>query len=137
MKIKLDKNKGFLPTRAHEDDAGLDILASEDAVIPPNDFATVETGLHVEIPKGCVGLLTSKSGLMTKHGITSRGTIDCGYTGEIRVTLFNGSSEQYEVHKGDKISQLVILPIITPDLVLVDDLGETDRGDNGFGSTGR
>lgn len=136
MRIVLDAG-AKMPTRAHPDDAGLDIYASESMAIPPMHYATVETGVHVEIPKGCVGLLTSKSGLMSKQGITSRGTIDCGYTGAIRVTLFNHGLDWRMVRKGDKISQLVILPILTPNLEAVDSLGETERGDCGFGSTGR
>lgn len=136
MKIMLDEG-AQMPTRAHPTDAGLDIYAAEPALIPDGFYGTVRTGVHVEIPEGCVGLLTSKSGLMSKKGITSRGTIDCGYTGEIKVTLYNSSAFPYSVHKGDKISQLVILPILTPELEVVDRLSETDRGDNGFGSTGR
>ena len=95
-----------------------------------------DAGVHVQIPPGYVGLITSKSGLMGK-GITSRGTIDSGYTGSIKAVLYNHSNESYLVRKGDKITQLVLLPIITPELELVDALEETDRADGGFGSTGR
>lgn len=136
MKIKLDDG-AKLPTRAHPDDAGLDIYSAEDATVNPKDFVTIRTGVHCEIPQGCVGLLTSKSGIMARSGVTSRGTIDSGYTGEIKVTLFNHSYEPFAVRKGDKITQLVILPILTPVLELADELESTDRGDNGFGSTGR
>lgn len=134
MKIKL--SGGRMPTRAHPRDGGLDIYAAERKIIRANDFVVVETGTHIQIPPGCVGLLTSKSGLMCK-GITCRGTIDRGYTGSIKAVLFNNSGRDYIVEKGDKVTQLVILKCEFPELELVDSLEETDRGDNGFGSTGR
>ena len=126
-----------MPTRAYPTDAGLDLYAKEEAVIFPDTVKTVETGVHVEIPSGYVGLLTSKSGLMSKKGVTSRGTIDSGYTGAIRVTLINHGDRTLKIKAGDKISQLVILPIITPEIEVVDSLGKTARGSKGFGSTGR
>ena len=92
---------------------------------------------HIEIPEGYVGLVKSKSGLMVNHGITTDGTIDAHYTGAIKVCLFNNGGSKYEVKKGDKIAQLVILKCELPELELVDSLEETDRGDCGFGSTGR
>lgn len=136
MKIMLDKG-AIMPTRAHPYDAGLDLYAAERKVIPARAFVSVETGTHIEIPPRCVGLLTSKSGLMAKHGLTCRGTIDCGYTGSIKAVVFNHSGRDYIIEKGDKVTQLVILPCRLPELVLVDSLEETDRGDGGFGSTGR
>ena len=136
MKIMLDEG-AKMPTRAHPYDAGLDLYAAERKVIRAKDFETVETGTHLEIPKGCVGLLTSKSGLMANYGITCRGTIDCGYVGSIKAVLFNHSSKDYIVEKGDKVTQLVVLPCWLPDPEQVESLEETDRGNNGFGSTGR
>lgn len=136
MKIKLDKG-AFMPTRAHEDDAGLDIYAMEDKIVPLFGSAIFDTGVHIELPKGTVGMLKSKSGLNVKHGLTSEGVIDVGYTGSICVKLYNNGYLPYKVKKGDKISQLVIMPILTPTLELVEDLGETERGSGGFGSTGR
>ena len=135
MKIQLDQN-ALTPTRAHETDAGLDLRSMENGLIFPKSHKVFRTGLHAEIPRNCVGMLTSKSGLMSK-GITSRGTIDSGFTGDIRAVLFNHSWWFKRIRKGQKITQLVIMPIITPPLELVDSLEETDRGDNGFGSTGR
>ena len=82
-------------------------------------------------------MITSKSGLMAKEGITSRGTIDCGYAGSIQAVLFNHSRKDYRVEKGQKITQLVIMPIITPELELVDRLEDTERGEGGFGSSGK
>ena len=92
---------------------------------------------NVEIPKGYVGFLKSKSGLNIKDGITGEGVIDAGYTGSIKVKLYNNSFYLKKFKKGDKIIQLVILPIFTPELQKVDKFAETERGDNGFGSTGR
>lgn len=134
MKVKLDDG-AFVPTRAHEDDAGLDIYAPKRTVIFPCSQESIDTGVHVAIPKGYVGMITSKSGLMAK-GITCRGTIDSGYTGSIKAVLYNDSPSRVVIERGQKITQLVILPIITPEPELVETLEETDRGDGGFGSTG-
>lgn len=136
MKIVLDKG-AIMPTRAHETDAGLDIYARERKLIRANSSAVFDTGVHVELPVGTVGMLKSKSGLNVKHGLTSEGVIDVGYTGSICVKLYNLSQTDYIVEVGDKISQLVILPILTPDLEQVESLEDTDRGNGGFGSTGR
>lgn len=135
MKIQLDPG-AIMPTRGHATDAGLDLYAMETGYVYAGGQAIFDTGVHVQIPPGYVGLITSKSGLMGK-GITSRGTIDSGYTGSIKAVLYNHSRESYLVHKGDKITQLVLLPIITPELELVEALEETSRADGGFGSTGR
>lgn len=136
MKIKLD-NGAYTPTRAHSADAGLDIYSRERKIVRAHDSECFDTGVHIEIPRGYVGFLKSKSGLNVKHGLTSEGVIDSGYTGSICVKLYNNSDKPYIVNQGDKISQLVILPIITPELELVDSLNDTERGDGGFGSTGR
>lgn len=136
MKIKLDEG-AFMPTRAHDTDAGLDLYSRETVVVSAKESVTFDTGVHIELPPDTVGFLKSKSGLNVKHGITSEGVIDEGYTGSIAVKLYNHSGYDYKVNQGDKISQLVILPIIKPDLEVVDSLDETDRGDNGFGSSGR
>lgn len=136
MKIMLDEG-ARMPTRAHEMDAGLDLYAREDAIIEAKDYCTFDTGVHVEIPEGYVGFLKSKSGLNVKHSITSEGVIDAGYTGSIVVKLYNNGGWEYRVKAGDKISQLVILPYASVPLELVDSLDDTDRGDNGFGSSGR
>ena len=136
MRIVLDEG-AKMPTRAHEYDAGLDLYAIEDGYIRCNQSRTFDTGVHVEIPEGYVGFIKSKSGLMVNHGIVTDGTIDAHYTGSIKVCLFNHGGSKYEVKKGDKIAQLVIVPCLLPELELVDSLEDTDRGDNGFGSTGR
>lgn len=106
-------------------------------IIPAKESAVFDTGVHVELPEGTAGFLKSKSGLNTKHGITSEGVIDVGYTGSIVAKLYNHSGMDYKVNAGDKITQLVIVPILTPEIKMVKSLGETDRGNNGFGSTGK
>ena len=134
MKIKIDRWANF-PVREHNTDGGLDLRAKIGGWIFPKCRKVFGTGFHCAIPEGYVGMLTSKSGLMAK-GITSRGTIDCGYTGEVRAVLFNHSWRFVRIKPAQKITQLVILPIITPELELVDDLEATERGNGGFGSTG-
>lgn len=136
VKVVLDKG-AKLPTRGHEDDAGLDVYTPEMLIIKPKKAVTVDTGVHIQIPKGYVGFLKSKSGLNVKQSLLSEGVIDSGYTGSIRVKLYNHGEVPAIINPGEKISQLVLLPIITPDLEVVDALPETERGDGGFGSTGR
>lgn len=136
VRVKLDAG-AKMPTRAHAHDAGLDLYARETQIVPARESAKFDTGVHIELPVGTAGFLKSKSGLNVNHGITSEGVIDAGYTGSIVVKLYNNSGYDYTVNAGDKISQLVILPIYTPVPVLVDDLEETERGNGGFGSTGR
>ena len=135
IKIMLDPG-AIMPTRAHSTDAGLDLYATEDAVIFRDGSYTFDSGVHVAIPEGYVGFLKSKSGLNINQGIQSAGVIDAGYTGSIRVKLYNHGSGMVHIKKGQKISQLVLLPIITPELEVVDSLEETERGNGGFGSSG-
>ena len=135
MKIMLEK--GAKVSRAHPWDAGLDLFSRESCTLWPNDSAVFDTGVHVEIPEGYYGEIRSRSGLMCKNDIVTDGTIDSHYVGSIRVKLFNLGQKPYRVHAGDKIAQLVIVPCLLPELELVDSLEETDRGDGGFGSTGR
>ena len=136
MKIKLDKG-AYMPTRAHDTDAGLDLYAMERAYIAARSGAKIDTGVHIQLPPGTAGLLVSKSGLNVKHHLTSTGLIDEQYTGSIAVKLYNHGWNGYYVEEGDKVSQLVIIPVLKPELELVDELEETERGDGGFGSTGR
>lgn len=136
MKIKLDE-VAYMPTRAHDADAGFDLYSPVARELKPNGWTKIDTGVHFEIPKGYVGFIKSKSGLNVKFGITSEGVIDSGYTGSVVVKLYSRFDRTYHIDKGQKISQIVFLPIYTPDLEVVDDLEKTDRGDNGFGSSGR
>lgn len=133
--VKLD-TEAQMPTRAHHGDAGLDLYAMNSATVRPHTVELFDTGVHVAIPFGFVGMITSRSGLMTR-GITSRGTIDSGYRGSIHIALINHTDEPFEVQKGDRISQLVIIPCALPIPVEVDELPTTERGEDGFGSTGK
>lgn len=137
MKIMLDKG-AYMPVRGHKDDAGLDLRTPVPFGIEPGGSVTIDTGVHVEIQPGLVGMLKSKSGLNVKHGITSEGVIDAGYTGSIVAKLYNHGETCVVFGAGDKITQLVILPVYIPDeLVVVDKFEDTERGSGGFGSTGR
>lgn len=136
MKVVLDVD-AYMPDRAHELDAGYDLRTPYSYAIQPGCSGTIDTGVHVQIPQGYVGFLKSKSGLNVKHSITGEGVIDAGYTGTIKVKLYNNSIRTYHFKRGDKIIQLVILPIYTPELEQVDSLEETERGNGGFGSSGR
>jgi dUTP pyrophosphatase len=141
MKIMLDKG-AKMPTRAHPWDGGLDLYAPECGCIytisPCGGSTVIDTGVHVQIPEGYVGFIKAKSGLNVKHGLTCTGVIDSHYTGSIAVKLYNHHPcLRYDVRPGDKIAQLVIVKCEHPTLELVDSLEETDRGDAGFGSTGR
>lgn len=136
MKIHLEKN-AILPTRAHNTDAGLDLYSPYNQDIPPKRSVVIDTGVHIELPAGTAGLLVPKSGLSTKYNLLSSGLIDEGYTGSIRVQLYNHSDQWYAVKKKDKISQLVIIPVLRPEIEIADKLDETERGDKGFGSSGR
>nr|UVM90686.1 MAG: dUTPase [Bacteriophage sp.] len=136
MEIMLD-NGAYMPSRGHKTDAGLDLRTPKAVTVPAYESVAVDTGVHVALPHGCAGLLVSKSGLNVRHSITSTGLIDEGYTGSIVVKLYNNEGEDYEVKAGDKITQLVVIPVICESLEQVSAFNATERGDNGFGSTGR
>ena len=128
-----------LPRYAHEGDAGLDLRITHDVTLNPGERATVGTGLAVEIPQGCVGLVFPRSGLASKHGITlsnSVGVIDSGYRGEIGATLLNQSDETTTLDAGTRVCQLIVMPFVLCELVPCEELTETERGAAGFGSTG-
>lgn len=162
IKVKLDEN-AKMPEKAHSSDAGWDLFAPEDFTVQPSTAKaleqpihfvgfevgsnikyfpyigsiTVDTGVHMQIPEGYVGMIKSKSGLNVKHGLIAEGTIDANYTGSIVVKLYNLSSEPYHFKKHDKITQIVVIPIPQTELIEVDELDDTERGENGFGSSGR
>lgn len=136
MRVQLDPG-AYVPERAHDADAGLDLRSPINCLITPRSSAIIQTGVHVEIPKGYVGFLKSKSGLNVMFGITSEGVIDSGYSGQIVAKLYNNTDFEYKVKKGDKITQLVILPCELTDVELVASIDSGERGDNGFGSTGK
>lgn len=136
MLIKLDKD-AILPTKAYETDAGWDLYCTVDTIVGAKSNAIIDTGVHVQIPTGFTGFLKSKSGLNVKHNIISTGVIDSGYTGSIVVKLYNLGETDYSIKKGDKITQLVILPCVHTEFQQVEEFKITDRGDNGFGSSGK
>jgi dUTP pyrophosphatase len=129
------------PAQAHEGDAGYDLHAAEAVTIAPGERASVGTGIAVAIPAGQAGLVVPRSGLAARHGISvvnAPGLIDSGYRGELRVLLLNTDrSEPFSVEPGDRIAQLVLVDVETPELEEVAELDETARGAGGFGSTGR
>ena len=128
----------IMPERAHTLDAGLDLKTPGSVCVRAHGSVTIDTGVHMEIPAGYFGKLESKSGLNVKHGVVScGGVVDAGYTGSIVVKLYNLTDRDYWFSEGDKICQLVIIPCRTPVLELVDSLEDTERGSNGFGSTGK
>jgi len=135
MKIQLDPG-AYMPDRVHVPDAGADLRTPERFILRAHSHVTIDTGVHIEIPYGYVGMVKSKSGLMLE-GITTDGTVDSGYTGSIRVVLFNHSGKHREFKAGDKVAQLVIMKIVSPTFVQVEKVEGGDRGDSGFGSTGR
>ena len=136
VKIKLDKN-GYMPKREHATDAGADIRTPKAFVIPPRGSKSVHTGIHIETPANHATMIKSKSGLYVKHGITATGVVDEGFTGEIIVKLVNHGDDEVVFDVGNKIAQLVIVPVAYPDFEQVDEIAGGDRGDNGYGSTGR
>lgn len=139
INVSLDEG-AIAPTRAHDEDGGLDLYMPqnhEPVVLRRGESLTIDTGVHMEIPRGCVGLIAAKSGLNVNFGITSAGIVDAGYTGSIRVKLYNNGQMHHRFEGGDKISQILILPVKLCGVNVVDKIGGGERGDNGFGSTGR
>lgn len=136
MKIKLDKD-AYRPVRAHDTDAGMDIKAMYSQRIMPHSSAVFHTGVHVELPPNRAGLLVSKSGLDINKEILTTGLIDEGFDGEIVVRMYNHGEESYLVSAGDKITQLVVIPVDYVDIEIVDEIKAGERGSAGYGSTGR
>lgn len=129
-----------LPVYAHPGDAGADLLSSEEVHLAPGQRALVGTGVRIALPDGHAAFVVPRSGLAAKHGITivnSPGTIDAGYRGEIKVALLNtDASRAYDVAVGDRIAQLIVLPVPRARFIAVDELPGAARGEGGFGSTG-
>lgn len=137
MKVVVDPGT-CIPTRAHPEDAGLDLYCKTGGWIWPHGSRTFDTGVHIALPPGTFGKVESKSGLNVNHSVVScGGIIDEGYTGSIRVKLYNLSWKPYRVHDGDKIAQLIITDCRKPPIEIVGALEDTARGCGGFGSTGR
>ena len=137
LQVKLLHKDAKTPTFAHDTDAGMDLYAVEDYSIPPGGRAQVATGVAIAVPPGYVGLVWDKSGISHKGGLkTLGGVIDAGYRGEILVGIVNLSTVSYEVEKGAKIAQMLLQTVTHPDIEVVDELSETERGESGFGSSG-
>lgn len=136
MNIILDKG-AFMPEFAHKTDAGADLRSPLCAKVPARGNVVIDTGVHVEIPEGYTIFLKSKSGLNVNHNLIGEGVVDSGFSGSIRVKLYNLGDTDYQILRGDKIIQMVILPCAHCGFTQVDKFAETERGDGGFGSTGR
>lgn len=136
VSIKLDEG-AYMLERAHNTDAGADIRTPEPVVAMPKGSAVIKTGVHIQLPSGTAGIIKSKSGLNVKSGITSEGVVDEGYTGEIIVKLYNHGDRCVAFDRGDKVSQLLIVPVLYPSYIQVAEITGGERGNNGFGSTGR
>ncbi len=139
LSFKRTRSAAQLPRYAHASDAGMDVQSAESLVIPAKARALVPTGLVANIPLGYEIQVRPRSGLAFKKGVTvlnAPGTIDAGYRGEIGVLLVNLGDEDFEIKAGDRIAQLVVAPVLQPEIVEASDIDETDRGVAGFGSTG-
>ena len=142
IRVKKLHPNAILPTYGTEEAAGADLYACLDApvTIEPGKTGWIGTGIAMEVPKGCAGLIYARSGMACKKGLAPAnkvGVIDSDYRGPITVVLFNHGSESVTVTHGERIAQMVITPVITPAYVETDDLSDTDRGQGGFGSTGK
>jgi dUTP diphosphatase len=140
LEVKLLHPQARVPARAHPEDAGADLFAVESVVIPPGERRDVGIGVAIAIPEGYGGFVQPRSGLAFKHGImlvNSPGLIDSGYRGELRVCLYNSGLEPFSVGVGDRVAQLVVQRVVTPNFAEAPELTESARGERGFGSTGR
>ncbi|MCD5381378.1 MAG: dUTP diphosphatase [Candidatus Pacebacteria bacterium] len=137
LQIKKLTETAVVPVFAHTTDAGMDLFADEAVELKPGERVLVSTGIAMAIPEGYVGLVWDKSGLAVKRGIkTMAGVIDAGYRGEIKVALLNTTDKAQSFEIGEKVSQILIQKVEQPEMVLVDELSDTERGEGGFGSTG-
>jgi dUTP pyrophosphatase len=129
-----------IPTYSHPGDAGADLSSAEELILQPGQRATVATGVSIALPAGFVAFVVPRSGLAAKHGITvvnSPGTVDAGYRGELKVTLLNTDpSQPFTINKGDRIAQMIVMPVVQARFIPVENLPESERGESGFGSTG-
>ena len=140
LPVRKLRPSAVLPSRAYDGDAGLDLPSAEAVVLAPGERAVVGTGLAVAVPEGHAGFVQPRSGLAAKHGITivnAPGLVDSGYRGEVKVVLLNTGDEPFEVEPGMRIAQFVVLPVAAVELVEVAELPDTERGERGYGSSGR
>ncbi len=141
VKIKILNHKAKMPVRATELSAGADLYAccDEPVVLKPGQRALIPTGLAMAIPKGYGGFVFARSGLASKFGITMSngvGVIDSDYTGEVKIAMINQSDTEFTINNGDRVAQLVIIPVELCSFSICEELTKTDRGEGGFGSTG-
>ena len=140
MKIPFLRLDPELPTpvSAHVGDAGIDLHTREDILLAPSQWALVPTGIAVAIPDGHAGLVAPRSGLAARHGISvvnGPGVVDAGYRGEVKVILINHGSAEVHLERGDRIAQLVVVPVVLAEMYEVSELPDSDRGQGGFGSS--
>jgi dUTP pyrophosphatase len=139
LDVRLLHPDAIVPARTRAGDAGYDLRATERVSIPPGGRRLIGTGIAIALPEGVAGLVTPRSGLAIEHGLTllnAPGLIDPNYRGEIKVILHNAGDRRYTVEIGDRIAQLLLVPYLAPELQVVDALGATERGADGFGSSG-
>ncbi|MGD2245060.1 MAG: dUTP diphosphatase [Candidatus Aminicenantes bacterium] len=136
LKVKKIDKKAKLPVYGHKGDAGLDLFSSIDCKLQPGEVRALPTGIQVEIPLGHVGMIWDKSGVSLKGAHRLAGVVDAGYRGEVNVVMVNLGQNPFIIKKGMKIAQLIIQPVIEVDVVEVEELEGSVRGEGGFGSTG-
>ena len=139
MEVLIIAEPGFEPVYAKPGDAGCDLRSTQSLMLPAGERALIKTGVRIAMPAGYVGLVHPRSGLAAKHGITvlnTPGTVDSGYRGELMVTLYNSSNEDFKIEAGDRIAQLVFQRYETARFIPVAELPESSRGESGFGSSG-
>lgn len=141
LRVRLLSDAARLPSRATAGDAGLDLYSSEEALLEPGERASVGTGIAIEVPEGHAGLVLPRSGTAARHGIAlvnAPGLIDAGYRGEVRVLLLNTDrAESFRIEPGDRIAQLLVTPFAELEPIEAEELAASERGDGGFGSSGR
>lgn len=138
IRLKKLSDKAKIPTKAHDSDAGFDLFCAEEVEVKPGESVAVKTDIAVAIPDGCVGLIWDKSGNAIKRGLkVLGGVIDCGYTGEVKIGIINHGSESHTFEYGDKVAQLLVQNIVKAEFEEVAELDDTERGEGGFGSTGK
>jgi len=136
LKIKRIHPEAKLPSYGHKGDAGLDLFSCADYVLGAGEVKAIQTGIKVAIPRGYVGLIWDKSGISLKGVHKLAGVVDAGYRGEVQVVMINLRNAPYEIKKGMKIAQMLIQPISEVEVIEAEDLDDTLRGEDGFGSTG-
>lgn len=137
LKVKKIHDSAKLPSYGHKGDAGLDLYSSINCVLTKGEVKAIPTGIQVAIPAGYVGLVWDKSGISLNGVHRLAGVIDAGYRGEVKVVMANLGDGDFSIEMGMKIAQLLVQPIVAVDVVSADELEETSRGENGFGSTGK